>query len=549
MKKALLILLFTILHPLATHAQLTFELADLKFYSTFEQESVREIHLQEPSDPQKILPVFMAVNPKNGAPELKQAQAKIAAIIRDLEKEKIGEKKFKKSAKIIFERVHSHLRLYKEIAHFDQIFDDGTYNCLTASALFAFVLEHFKIPYALIEMPTHVFVLLDPGGENIWLETTDPTDGLFRLDKSKVVAELRQQKLISEAEAQQKNDEELYDIYFKKMQVKITLNQLAGLAYHNYAVDQFAKKEYQKSVSSIEKASYFYRSEGRDELRMIALSTIIDNTESFERPEDYAPYFALYDYPAMHQKLNVMLEEIFEKTARKYLMESYNEPKFDQFYQYFVGTATLRKQSVNFYHFINYFYKGLNAGMKNNFAKSLTMLDSANMLKPHNTILEQLMGASIVECIRKDKYLFRPTNTDSLLIRYAFLKDNKDFIAEHCQHKLKSTLDLFDNGNEKEAFAALAAYEPTLATLKSQSDLEYHLSVQLLYNAASRVFIKKDDYKQCRLWLEKGLERSPNNDFLLHQMEMVKEHIRQYGEDPYPNRVKSDRGSKSKGKN
>jgi hypothetical protein len=546
MKKTLSILLFAILFPIAIMAQLKFELSDLVFHSTYEKQCFTSINLQQSPNIENIFSLLIAGNPINGEKEFMKAQQKLDLIIADLEKEKIGEKKLKKSAKIIFDRVHSYLRLYKETAHFDQIFNDGIYNCLTASALYALILERLGIPYALIEMPTHVFVLLDPGGENIGLETTDPKEGVFRLDKSKIVAELRQQKMISDEESRGKTDEEVYDTYFKEAQIKINLNQLIGLAYHNFAVEKLNEKAFKSSVEYSEKSLFLYPNEARQIIRMTCLS-VLTETMTLDKPENFAPFFALYDYPIMHKTLNEKLPEIFEEISKKYLIEDYDQQKHSQFYQYFIQQLNKKQQPTLDFVYINYLYTGVNAGIKRNYTKSMVALDSAYSIKSGNLRLQELMATCLTAIIKKDNYTFHPTNTDSLLIKYTFLKEHEDFMSLHCYQKLKPIVDLFEEGKDAEGFAAITAYEPKLDAIKST--IEHQLSVEIMYDAIFRFFVKRDDYKQCRHWLEKGLVLQPGNDYLLHQMEMVKEHISVYGEDPYPNKLKTTPNKPKKGKN
>jgi hypothetical protein len=546
MKKTLSILLFAILFPIAMMAQLKIELSDLVFHSTYEKQCFTAINLQQSANIKNTLALLMAGNPQNGEKELLAAQQKLDLIIADLEKEKIGEKKLKKSAKIIFDRVHSYLRLYKETAHFDQIFNDGTYNCLTASALYAFILEHFDIPYALIEMPTHVFVLLDPGGENIGLETTDPKEGVFRLDKSKIVAELRQKKMISDEESRGKTDEEVYDTYFKEAQIKINLNQLIGLAYHNFAIEKLNEKAFKASIEYSEKSLFLYPNEDRQIIRMTGLSALTE-TMTIEKPENFAPFFALYDYPIMHKTLNEKLPNIFEDISKKYLINDYDQQKYNQFYQYFIQQLNEKQQPTLDFVYINYLYIGVNAGIKRNYTKSMVALDSAYSIKSGNLRLQELIATSLTTIITKDNYTFHPTNTDSLLTKYTFLKEHEGFMSLHCYQKLKPIVDLFDEGKDEEGFAAVTAYQPKLDAIKST--IEHQLSIEIIYDAIFRLFVRKDDYKQCRHWLEKGLALEPGNDYLLHQMEMVKEHISIYGEDPYPNKLKPRPDKPKKGKN
>ena len=53
-----------------------------------------------------------------------------------------------KKLKLLFHQVHAHfLKRYEEKATFDEIFKTGTFQCLNASLLYAYILESLQVPY------------------------------------------------------------------------------------------------------------------------------------------------------------------------------------------------------------------------------------------------------------------------------------------------------------------------------------------------------------------------------------------------------------------
>jgi len=65
---------------------------------------------------------------------------------------------------------------------FSRIFEAGIYNCVTASMLYALILDHYQIPYEIKEKPTHIYLVALPGKDNILFETTNPR-GLYVPDE------------------------------------------------------------------------------------------------------------------------------------------------------------------------------------------------------------------------------------------------------------------------------------------------------------------------------------------------------------------------------
>ncbi len=532
MKNRLLFLLLAIACPLAGFSQRTFVLADLSFHSEFEKQAISQADPTQTHDVSNILALLMAGDPANGQAELQSAQQKINRIIQDLESEDIAGKKLKKSAKIIFDHVHTYLRRYDTDAVFDQILKDGTYNCLTASALYALILEHFKIPYALIEMPTHVFVLLDPGGENIGLETTNPVAGVFKLDKNKIVAELRQQKMVADADFQNKTAEEVYDDYFQASQIKINLYQLVGLAYHNLAVDQHDAKAYLASAAYTEKSVFFYPGTERGQLRQLSFMLLIKDI-THEKPENYYPFFELLDYPEMQKLINEQLPSVYEEIAKHYLISDFSQEKYNSFYHYFVQHLAAKKTSDKAIVYLHHIYQGMSYGLRRSYAKSLLELDTAYQMKSGSLQLQAMMTEGIMRTMQSERHWAAP-NTDSLIAKYPFLKEEEQFLQIHCYRKMEPVMTLFDDNKDAEGFAAVAASEASLEQIKGS--LEYNLSIEMLYGIVFRHFVKKDDYRQGQIWLNKGLELVPGSEVFLHQMETVKDHLKIYGDDPAPGR-------------
>src|SRR6187455_1654352 len=65
------------------------------------------------------------------------------------------------------------LRNYAEYATFSETLTRGKYNCLTGTALYALLLNHFNIPYQVIETNYHIFLVAETENGRVLLEATD----------------------------------------------------------------------------------------------------------------------------------------------------------------------------------------------------------------------------------------------------------------------------------------------------------------------------------------------------------------------------------------
>ncbi|MCA5005607.1 hypothetical protein [Sphingobacterium bovistauri] len=76
-----------------------------------------------------------------------------------------------KKLKTLFKNIHNtFLRIYDENANVYDMFENGKYNCVTASILYSYIFEYINIPYQIKEEPTHVYVVAYPSKHNIMIE-------------------------------------------------------------------------------------------------------------------------------------------------------------------------------------------------------------------------------------------------------------------------------------------------------------------------------------------------------------------------------------------
>lgn len=154
--------------------------------------------------------------------------------------------------KKVFYVVHrKFLRNYDQYASFAQVFSKGDYDCLTATTLYAYILDRLEFKYEIIETRYHMALLVMDGEEKYLIESTDPIDGLV-LNGGEV-----EKMLLDYA-----NEVEAGDAYKLRARVnsKIVIEELPGLLYYNQAVRKFNKGELWDSFNELQKAILFYRS-------------------------------------------------------------------------------------------------------------------------------------------------------------------------------------------------------------------------------------------------------------------------------------------------
>ncbi|MFV0605748.1 MAG: hypothetical protein ACK5NK_07905 [Niabella sp.] len=106
---------------------------------------------------------------------------------------------------------------YIDNPRFSEIFITGNYNCATASALYAFILDKIGIAYQIRETPTHVYIVADPAGANVLFETTTPGMKSVQMNEKfqhEYLNYLQKNKIITEEEARNDKKSKVFEKYF-----------------------------------------------------------------------------------------------------------------------------------------------------------------------------------------------------------------------------------------------------------------------------------------------------------------------------------------------
>lgn len=207
-----------------------------------------------------------------------------------LEKQKKG-KKEKKRIKEIYDIIHeTFFKKYTLEAYFTDIFELGHYNCVTASALYAYVFEKINIPYTIKEEPGHVYIIAYPNVYDIYLETTVPGEYGFYIPEEdtirEIVDELVAMKLVSIDELSAKGYSQTYQEYYFDENY-LSLKNLIGAQYYNRAVFAIAEEDYEEGYFNLEKAKFFYTTELSEYLTKEVLYLLVVQKE-YDNIEDVA---------------------------------------------------------------------------------------------------------------------------------------------------------------------------------------------------------------------------------------------------------------------
>lgn len=169
----------------------------------------------------------------------------------------------------IFNETHrKFLKTYKPYSHFSEIFESGSYDCLTATSLLAVILNSFHYNFQVVETNIHVFIIVETQNGKILLETTDPVYG-FISDPEKIISKIEQYK--NENSASSRINSPL--IYKEVDPLK-----LSGLLLYNEAVVAYNEKDFVNSTLKMLEANLVYNSDRTQNFAITLVTAIMESS-------------------------------------------------------------------------------------------------------------------------------------------------------------------------------------------------------------------------------------------------------------------------------
>lgn len=535
MKLFSFLLIYLFLASTFLFSQTTLITDELYFHSELEQQAFQLTS----HDLEEHIIQLLAVNEGMNADDVERVKSKLEQHFKVLEAKGVRNKKIKKATQIIFDITHgAFLQKYEFYAEFHQIFENGVYDCVTASALYALIFDHFDIPYEIREVPSHVYVIAYPETENIIVETTDPINGVFSIDKEKYIEELIGMKIISQQEAKAKSVNELYKIYVEEDNKAINMKQLVGDLYYNASILAAQDDNHYRTYAYLKKAQAIYdkkmaRLSEMNTLLLLAQKSNIEDLQSMK------PLFMLLDFEEYTELVGIDLYNFNSKAAQLYLVDDYQPQKYERFYHYLMRSFDTEKykEIADKARLVYYSQKAHSWRLQSKFEQAMVFADSAYQIAPNNlTIraqLTQIIMANFSYLVIQEESTEKEGRTfiekmETITDKYPFLKDNLK-IVEIQFFSMYMSLDELKIERQRDKMAVLLE-----AIVKKFDDLpvssrSIRIS-ELVENSYYRLiqeYILVDDFDNAQAWLDKGFQRFPDSEELL----MLQKKQKQYVED------------------
>lgn len=402
------------------------------------------------------------------------------------------------------------LRTYRADARFEEMFTTGTYNCVTATALYAMTFSRLGISYEVKELPTHVFLIVSPKKQPIVLETTDEQGGVYLpmpySAKHAYVNYLYEHGRIREEDYQKLGVQALFDKYFFT-QKKITTIELIGIYHSNLGTYAYEAGQYRVAALAYQQALALYPGERMQFHLEMALEQHLEQA-SPETREDVALLQAYANLLPAGRKRDRVLSTAIESLAQTWLLGRANEARFRALTQPLVAAFPGNAALNGAYH------RELSRAwaLQGMYEEAMTAADTALLLQPtHLATREVILTLASAYLRYTTDYTNAPYWLDGMESRYAFLEESPAFLEMKVIAMLGAAGSWFRKDNPAQGFASLDA-----AVGQAGPNMAFREAIAQVYSEGAACYVRLDRQTEALAALKAGLALSPENA-LLHQ--------------------------------
>jgi tetratricopeptide (TPR) repeat protein len=429
----------------------------------------------------------------------------------------VGDKS-ERHLKKIYDVVHTQfLRKYNPGANFGDFIVNGNYNDISASILYAYVLESLSIPYHITQYPAHIFIMAEHGTDNVKFETIDPTTGVYFISdesKQKIVLNAIKTGYIDQSYAIRIGAEKAFDefIYGKE---DIDLKETVATLYFNRAMNEVNAGLPAAAYSDLYKSNILYPDRKNEYFED---QTLLAMTENFKY-NDIADWHALVrldNNRSATDNLKNYTQGEFQNYMNDKLLNAGQKDKVAEVYNYLHSNLTdtaLKKQiaKIYFVESSNYYI------ITSKYDDALDCLSVAYQLDPNNPIIVSNFGKVI-----RAKYERAPTaqnlsEFDAYVSQHPALKSNNVITSVYEYYYGTLGEISYLTGNVATGEKYLKMMTDLLDNHPDDSERN-HQAVTGLFAKASIYYFRKQQKQKAIEVLKKGLKYEPDSDELQRKL-------------------------------
>jgi tetratricopeptide (TPR) repeat protein len=489
----------------------------LSFYSPYEQKVFTEHFRKGNSDAFSML---MANGSLLTEKSIADTRAKFTDFLKRYDEPRFRSKKPDKQVKTIYDDVHKTFFLkYKNNALFEEIFSNGHFNSLTASALYALAFQELNIPFAIKQVDDQVYVVAYPNAEQIKLEATNPAMGIFQMSpefKQAYLQSLKEKKIISTQEYAAKDAKTLFNQYYYGNSPEITIAQLVGLLYLDDAIAKTQVDKKEDAFIQSEKAYICYPSErtlyvmavtGSDALQA---RTRMDSTHA-----TYVGKISSYNAAGITPD---MIQSEYARVINHLLFDKGDRGAIDN-YRRVMMRHVQNIQLANDLDFLYQYEVGRSLYNQGRYRDGLPFFEEALKLRPANQETQNIVISSLAIVASKLPNAEAIEITERYSSSYPSLRENNRFnLILATTYLIQFEREYFD-GKVQRGEKFKTSFEELMAKYKDIS-VDGNL-VGHAYSTAAVYYFKQGQNSKAKTYINKGLEFAPNNYELQNRRQQI----------------------------
>jgi hypothetical protein len=450
----------------------------------------------------------------------------IASIINKFV-EKISKKNSNKNEEVKIKNLHdaiheNFLKTYKFNSQFSELFETGTYDCITLTSLYAIFLSKLNIPYQLKEDKNSIYIIAYPQSKKIIIQYADSAKSFTQFNEyfmGKYTKSLFYGKIIPQEEFNKGNSEKLFEKYYFYTK-EITLLQLASIKYNSNAMIALDNKKKQEAFDDGLK-SYFLDSSLRNEttLKYHLFNSLGNNNYNDKYDVDKLEFLCRLNNRRDAEVNNEFIISEYKTLLNTVLIKNGDADTFEKYHKLLVKNIDVLslKQEIDFKYHIEIARIGLNQWKEKKV--ELYHIKSAFNIKPDDkdikSIVTETLNISISENRDSETVL---KLVDEFIIAFPFLKKSTSVlrIKAHCY--LDLAYKNFNNGLIKEGEDFIAKNEDLCIENNLSLDTEI---VERGYLSAAKYYFNSGNRIQAKEYLNKGIRLAPESIKLKDKLQIV----------------------------
>lgn len=460
--------------------------------------------------------------------------------IKNLKSKKIHLKPLKKQIKTIYKTTHSKFfKKYDEKAFFNNIFENGNYNCVTASALYALLFDEFNINYSIRETPTHIYIIADTLGLQTLIESTLPGTGVMNFNgkfKKDFIEYLNKNKIISDKEFRNSTTDELFRKHYSKDK-NIGLKELAAIQYCNKGVFLMQEEKFSGAALYFKKALEIYPSNSIVYNHYAAVQNAL--AKDYNKKEyDGKLYGQIVKSSLVDSSLISLMTDYFNNISLELCVNSPDIERFNKFYMDILSQCSVEDVPVgilNKYHYC----KAYNYGISGNYRFALSEIKKAYLLNQDNLLVKELAKELAVKhMFIERRYKNQIDSLEYYFEELPFLIENQLFQQRYVYYYMKVISDCYKFNEPEEGNRYYNKFFQALEKYSINNYSEDHII--LGFGTMIYYCIMGKDFTKAMQVVEKGLELAPESlklKYVKLEIERAKQRVEQMAKNS--NRLKS----------